>query len=778
MSKLLSASLLTCLLMQISTYPVVHGFFPDQIGLMVAEGVVLLVCLLNWRKGGILFGLAISGALFHFWPLLSQHSWAVSSAINTLSGWLSEAFGTGFGISSEGFRVDGIAVVADPSKTGALAFCVWLTIFMLQTIFETGIFSCFAPVAHATVFAVLFTMIRWIGFSAFLGWVQPNLVFHGWHLFWGVGLAFSLLLFSLLFGEFRRKIDAQEIVKSDVEPISAETIIKPQDQTTRQGRIMLAGWLLLLSVIFILINFPGGFGGESKTVRVMIDETHSQWEPLRIPAQQEENYVFYENNYGGWLSYIEQIASVTVAYPTGTTTPDWEFQSERIFSDELTPEILSPAKFDLLILKCPTTRYSQEEKETILRFVEEGGTLWAIGEHTDVFFINTFLNEVLAPAGAKLRSDGICDHAGRWLVTNGPLHSLLPWSPGQTPFMWATGASIQGDYRMIPLAVSSPDAFSDRWVPTNQNFFGKLEPDTGHLYGPFVLSAMVPLKKGKIIIHGDSTNFNCSMLSSPGKWELTRNVVVNCRSGAHLVTIAIFIEILFGLMTFSLLGMMIRKESPLAAIIICAVFLSVFCGSFFSNTFCRKPLFAAWQKGPRMVIDFSLKPSIGLNYGHQQNVTAADSFDPVLVQLQRLKVAMSPSFQSLKDVLTNDVPALLLADPVSQPDAQDLSSLKKWVQGGGHLFMVSAGQVAGPLRTMSLCLGLEESSDRPLRGAFPALHYPGNSSSVDAGEMSFMHHTIGSGTVCIIFNWSQKTREAIDYPTIAKTLFKEISEGM
>ena len=60
---------------------------------------------------------------------------------------------------------------------------------------------------------------------------------------------------------------------------------------------------------------------------------------------------------------------------------------------------------DVLIIKTPTSRYAPDEVEAVVRFVDNGGSLLMIGDHTNVFNMNTYLNDIARRFGFTFRND-------------------------------------------------------------------------------------------------------------------------------------------------------------------------------------------------------------------------------------------------------------------------------------------------------------------------------------------------------------------------------------
>src|SRR5262245_10471562 len=76
-------------------------------------------------------------------------------------------------------------------------------------------------------------------------------------------------------------------------------------------------------------------------------------------------------------------------------------------SAPLTPDVLRET--DVLILKTPTRAYSPEERAAILEFVRQGGGLFLVGEHTNVWGSGFYLNALARPLGFDFRYDVVFD---------------------------------------------------------------------------------------------------------------------------------------------------------------------------------------------------------------------------------------------------------------------------------------------------------------------------------------------------------------------------------
>src|SRR6185369_4979928 len=60
---------------------------------------------------------------------------------------------------------------------------------------------------------------------------------------------------------------------------------------------------------------------------------------------------------------------------------------------------------DVLLLKVPTTRYSDQEVEAVCKWTRRGGGLMLVGDHTNVFGSSEYLNEISSRFGITFNYD-------------------------------------------------------------------------------------------------------------------------------------------------------------------------------------------------------------------------------------------------------------------------------------------------------------------------------------------------------------------------------------
>ncbi len=135
--------------------------------------------------------------------------------------------------------------------------------------------------------------------------------------------------------------------------------------------------------------------GGRKDGRVMVVERHSKWEPTTKPYDTkwfvEPKRAFRDVNSG--YNYARIYRYLGQYYEMSRL-----LEKDKIDDDTL-------AKCDVLVIKTPTERYSPEEAAAVTRFVEQGGGLLLIGDHTNFERSSTIMNDITRPMGFIFRDD-------------------------------------------------------------------------------------------------------------------------------------------------------------------------------------------------------------------------------------------------------------------------------------------------------------------------------------------------------------------------------------
>jgi hypothetical protein len=180
---------------------------------------------------------------------------------------------------------------------------------------------------------------------------------------------------------------------------------------------------------------------------------------------------------------------------------------------------------DVLICKVPTAAYSDGEVQAITRWVEGGGGVLLVGEHTDVFGTGSHLNQIARHFGFEFNSDCLFgldsvfeEHYELPLVP----HPILQRMPNMD---FAVSCSIDpknsgGFVVMRNTALKSMPADYHA-----SNFYPQVEDRPESRYGAFVQLLGVRAGEGRIAAFTDSTIWSNFCYFEPGKSELSVGLV-------------------------------------------------------------------------------------------------------------------------------------------------------------------------------------------------------------------------------------------------------------
>ncbi|MFW6108266.1 MAG: hypothetical protein ACOC8D_00485 [bacterium] len=240
--------------------------------------------------------------------------------------------------------------------------------------------------------------------------------------------------------------------------------------------------------------------------RVLVDEHHSDWESTERPYDTE----WYGHDSG--YNYACIYDYLTRFYDMGR------------LDEPITDEVLADCR--VLILKCPDAApYAPEEVETIERFVEKGGGLLLVGEHTDVFGTGRHLNAVGRRFGVAFRYD-CCFGIDSFFDDRFP-PPLLPHPIVQhmPPFDFAVSCSVApplagGRSAMVGTGLKNLGADYHA-----SNFYPQAEDRAEMRYGAFTQLWAARHGRGRVVAFGDSTVFSNFSTFEPGKPQLMLGMI-------------------------------------------------------------------------------------------------------------------------------------------------------------------------------------------------------------------------------------------------------------
>jgi len=306
--------------------------------------------------------------------------------------------------------------------------------------------------------------------------------------FWSLWVHLSLLAGPVLLAiRFVRPSD----------PVAANPA--PATSPARARRIVCSA-IVLVGAFLLTLGLVWDPTGPRKPGRIWVDEHRSTWE--RTDRPYDPNWYGQESgyNYACIYDYCSRF-----------------YDMDRLLAP-IDANTLSDC--DVLVVKVPTARYSTEEIDHIERFVDDGGGLLLIGEHTNVFNTGTYLNDIAARFGFRFRYDCLFDIDT--VFDQLYRHPVVPHPIAQHvgPLDFAVSCSIDPGYSRGRAAIRARGL---RSLPADyhaSNYYPQVTDRAESRYGAFIELWTTRHETGRVAAFGDSTIFSNFSTFEPGKAEL------------------------------------------------------------------------------------------------------------------------------------------------------------------------------------------------------------------------------------------------------------------
>ena len=174
-------------------------------------------------------------------------------------------------------------------------------------------------------------------------------------------------------------------------------------------------------------------------------------------------------------------------------------------------ETIEPADLErtqiLVLINSPKV-WDEHERRVIYDFVERGGSLLVLGDHTDVFGLMRGFNGLLEPLGIKFRFDSAYKARETWRGCQAAAADAVCWGWDDENPGVAVGASLELSGSARPLLVGRY-GFSDAGVRENVvgSYLGNYHHDPGEPLGDVVLVATATYGRGRVVVWGDTSAF-------------------------------------------------------------------------------------------------------------------------------------------------------------------------------------------------------------------------------------------------------------------------------
>ena len=491
-------------------------------------------------------------------------------------------------------------------------------------------------------------------------------------------------------------------------PFSKQHVLvsKPTVKLNRSfGAIILtiAGSSML--IMGMLLDVPG----RRKEGRVWVDEYHSTWEPTDKPFDTE--WYGHDSGYNFYCIY-DYVSHFYETNRLKTAIDDTVLMN-----------------CDVLMVKVPTERYEQKEIAAIERFVERGGGLLLIGEHTNVFKTGTHINDIAKVFGFTFRYD--CLFGMDTVFTqlyNPPLvpHPIVQDMP---PLDFAVSCSISPGLSRGRAAIRSTglkNLLADYHV---SNFYPQVEDKAEMRYGAFVQLWTTRRGAGRVAAFTDSTIFSNFATFEPGKAELMLGMLewLNHRNSPYPLRLFLIILglplLVFGLVLWH--GLPARENTAKMAVPRNVAWLVVICSGVFGFSIAVAGTRAIHRnsmslpKAVRPMVQVMIDRTVCKGPLSKSGFISGRKDGFGIFERWILRLGYFTSRRSGADALTGDL--VVFADPNQTVTDSYREALVNYVeQGGKALILDSPANTGSTANSLLYPFGLTVSPNMQLRGLLKA----------------------------------------------------------
>ena len=279
-------------------------------------------------------------------------------------------------------------------------------------------------------------------------------------------------------------------------PVEAPTSLPPEWKPVSWKAVTCLFSAFLCLILLLSYNEPG----VAKGGRVILDEGHSNWEWTDKDYDTQWYGEQSGYNYNSLYDFLSHYYSMSRNYQT------------------IDDSLLTGC--DILIIKTPTKPFDATEIGSILRFVRGGGSLFMIGDHTNVFGISANFNTLAAQFGIQFRYDATYDlESGALTEYAKPEAFPHPVVQRLQPFLFGTSCSLESSLFnedvITGYKLRSLDADYSQ-----DNFFAEDGNGKGMRTGLMLQCVAARQGSGRVVAIADSTPFSNFWFFMPGKMEL------------------------------------------------------------------------------------------------------------------------------------------------------------------------------------------------------------------------------------------------------------------
>ena len=439
-----------------------------------------------------------------------------------------------------------------------------------------------------------------------------------------------------------------------------------------------------IMIFFFVFSSVGVYGfqdpGVKKQGSVLIDELHSDWEDTVRPIDTEWYGKLSTYSYYVWAEWLKHYYTI-----------------DQNINETLTMDLLR--NYDILILKCPTNAYSDEEVSSIIQFVKDGGGLYLIGDHTNVFGMNFYLNQVARDFDIEFNFDSTYDPSlpSGYVIFTPPKILPHPIVQSVPQFQFLTACTLDAPLNAEEVMLCTKlRAHSGTYA--QRDFFSLFEAESG-TRGIFLHSVALKYGKGRVVAFTDSTVFSTFSMMMDGYGYKTYNLgALDYLNRENKYEYLNLLFLIIALIALGVSGFLLRKDKIITSILL---FISIGIIAFSMATSAFSYVNELFYASPEPVLEFN--KSVGFDMVHSGAVikprpSAERYFVYSREHMERYntffvwttRVGCNPSLHYTIDSAINQSDLIIIINPVEPFTDQEKLSISKYLKNGGNLLLMDS----------------------------------------------------------------------------------------
>jgi len=473
-----------------------------------------------------------------------------------------------------------------------------------------------------------------------------------------------------------------ENAAADEASVPRVPVFRPAASESAGVKCLAAAACCLFGMMLIALGLQYDPIGVRKAGRVMIVEKHSPWSPSNssynteiLGGGDDEHGSSY--NYAAAYQYLSQY-----------------YEMSRLNEEDAIDEKTLSA-CDVLVIKIPRVRYSSDEVRAVVNFVESGGGLLFIGDHTNLENSAVHMNDIARAFGFTFRDDVLYSTQ----PSPDEEHYAAPMAPHPAiehvpEFDFAVSCSIDPGISFGRPVVMATGLWS---MPSDFDF-SNLMPWAMHVpemrFGAFVQAWSTRGGQGRVVAWGDSTIFSNFCLYQPGKAQVLLNLVewLNHRGSTGLW----WLWTLLGLAAVANGLRLVRNEGSAWLVLVAALACGWTLGSTTTAALLARemplPSPQPNHRLPQIAIDRTTSQAPLAKGAFNEDQVSGQGFGLFEQSLARL------GYQTVRaegdDALRGD--AVVIVCPSRPASEAYRKRLVEYIDGGGRLLVIDAGLSNAP----------------------------------------------------------------------------------